>query len=129
MIVIVGGGICGLSIGWRLAQAGRPDVILMDAAMTGMGGFDACKKIIEEDPDAKVIFLTPHSAAGWVKQALSTEVFSLLKKPIGVEDVRSLLNSVVESDATRTRDSSNETEPRTEKDKPLIRRGTPRRPR
>ena len=93
------------------------DVILMDAAMTGMGGFDACEKIIEGDPDAKVIFLTPYSAVGWVKQALSTEVFSLLKKPIVAEDVRSLLNSVVKSDATRAGRSSKQTEPRIEKGK------------
>lgn len=28
MIVIIGGGICGLSIGWYLAQAGQPVTIL-----------------------------------------------------------------------------------------------------
>ena len=102
-----------------VATAGKKnyDVILMDAAMTGMGGFDACEKIIEEDPDAKVIFLTPYSAVGWVKQALSTEVFSLLKKPIVAEDVLSLLNSVVKSDATRVGRSSKQTQPRIEKGK------------
>ena len=85
------------------ARKKQHDVILMDGVMPDMEGYDACEKIIEEDPDAKVIFLTAHSAVGWVKQALSDGVFSLLKKPVVTEDMLSLLKSVGKKDAAGSR--------------------------
>ena len=36
MIAIIGGGVCGLGIGWRLAQAGRP-VTVIERAQAGLG--------------------------------------------------------------------------------------------
>ena len=81
------------------------DVILMDAIMPGMGGFDACEKIVEEDPEAKIIFLTAHSVVDWVRQALTAGAFSMLKKPVEPEDMLSLMRSVVEGEATGATDS------------------------
>ncbi len=75
------------------------DVILMDVVMPVMDGFAACEKIVEEDPDAKVIFLTGHSVKGWIKQALSIGAFFLLEKPVEPDDMLSLVKSVVEADA------------------------------
>lgn len=78
------------------------DVILMDAVMPGMDGFAACQRIVENDPDAKVIFLTAHSVVQWVKQALSAGAFSLLRKPVEPEDMITLMKSVVEPDKPRS---------------------------
>ena len=36
MIAIIGGGVCGLGIGWRLAQAGRA-VTVFDRGQAGWG--------------------------------------------------------------------------------------------
>ena len=90
----------------------RYDVILMDAVMPGMGGFDACEKIVKEDPDAKVIFLAPHSAVGWVRQAFSAGAFSLLKKPIDPDDMISLMNSILGGDPTGVEGSVSKARPR-----------------
>ena len=95
----------------------RYDVILMDAVMPGMGGFDACEKIVKEDPDAKIIFLTAHSLVGWVREALSAGAFSLLKKPFDPDDMISLMNSVVGGDAAGAESCVNDSQPRTKKGK------------
>ncbi len=72
------------------------EIILMDAVMPGMDGFTACEKIIESDPEAKVIFLTAHSLVNWVRQALAAGAFSLLSKPVDPADMITLMKSVVE---------------------------------
>ena len=52
MIVIVGGGICGLSIGWRLAQAGRP-VTIVERGETGMAATWAAAGMLAPQVEAE----------------------------------------------------------------------------
>ena len=35
----------------------KPDVILMDVNMPGIGGVEACRRILERDPKQKIIVL------------------------------------------------------------------------
>ena len=73
------------------------EIILMDAVMPGMDGFAAYEKIIETDPEAKVIFLTAHSLVNWVRQALAAGAFSLLPKPVEPADMIALMKSVLKN--------------------------------
>lgn len=43
------------------ARALRPDVVLMDANMPGIGGLEATRRLIRFDPDIKVIAVTVHN--------------------------------------------------------------------
>lgn len=52
MFVIVGGGICGLSIGWRLAQAGRP-VTVADRGTAGRGATWAAAGMLAAQVEAE----------------------------------------------------------------------------
>ena len=72
------------------------EIILMDVVMPGVDGFSACEKIVESDPDAKVIFLTAHSLVAWVRQVLAAGAVSLLSKPVEPGDMIALLKSVVD---------------------------------
>lgn len=47
------------------------DVILMDIRMDGMNGLEAAGKIIEADPEARIIFLTTFLDDEYINQALS----------------------------------------------------------
>src|SRR3989338_10580783 len=42
----------------KMARKSRPNVVVMDVKMPGIGGFEATRKLIRVDPDIKVLVLT-----------------------------------------------------------------------
>lgn len=48
----------------------KPDVLLMDIRMQGMNGTEALEKLLEEFPDAKVLFLTTFVDDEYIVRAL-----------------------------------------------------------
>jgi glycine oxidase len=80
MIVIVGGGICGLSIGWRLAQAGCP-VTVFERDLAGRGASWAAAGMLavngEAEPgEEKLLPLLKASQALWPDFAAELEAAS-----------------------------------------------------
>ena len=76
----------------RLAMEIRPQVIVMDLTMPGLGGVEATRKIVQLCPDCKVLVLTVHTdqqyfyemmgigAAGYVtKQAAADELVEAIR--------------------------------------------------
>src|SRR4051794_16186379 len=55
----------------RLAIETRPDVVVMDAAMPGMGGLAATRALLERMPSTPVLMLSMHSEQTVVQQALA----------------------------------------------------------
>jgi len=45
----------------RLAEELRPDVIVMDIAMSGLNGIDATRRIVRNLPTTRVLALSMHS--------------------------------------------------------------------
>jgi DNA-binding NarL/FixJ family response regulator len=54
----------------RLAQALRPDVVVMDIGMPGVGGIDATSRIKRNVPAVKVLILSVHDDRGYLRQVL-----------------------------------------------------------
>lgn len=48
----------------------RPDILLMDIRMEGMTGLEAAERILEEDKEAKILFLTTFSDDEYIVSAL-----------------------------------------------------------
>jgi DNA-binding NarL/FixJ family response regulator len=51
------------------ALAFKPDIVLMDITMPGMGGFDAARDILQASPMAQIIILTIRSQPELVAEA------------------------------------------------------------
>jgi len=64
----------------------RPDIILMDVRMPGINGIEACRLILEEQPEIKIIMLTSYTdeesvmasilagAKGYILKKVDTEI-------------------------------------------------------
>ena len=68
-----------------------PDIILMDIALKGsMSGIDAAKIIIEQQ-DIPIVFLTANSDEQTLQRAQSTDVYGYILKPFDERDVRTIV--------------------------------------
>lgn len=54
----------------QLAQTLKPDVIVMDVAMSDLNGIEATRQILTETPGARVVALSSHSDRRYVKAIL-----------------------------------------------------------
>jgi NarL family two-component system response regulator LiaR len=71
----------------RAADRLRPDVILMDLEMPGLGGVEATRRIVERCPESRVVVLTSHAAEEDVFPALKAGALSYLLKHSPPEEV------------------------------------------
>lgn len=69
-IVVVGEASTGDEAVARYLEL-RPDVVVMDSAMPGMGGIGATRAILAKHPEARVLMLSMHSEETLVRQALA----------------------------------------------------------
>ncbi len=76
---IIGEASNGLE-GIRLAQAYKPDVILMDLVMDGMDGIETTRRIMQQMPDCKVIVLTSYLDDEKMYPVIEAGAFSYLLK-------------------------------------------------
>jgi two-component system invasion response regulator UvrY len=83
---IVGEADCGEE-GVTLAQQLNPDVILMDVNMPGIGGVEACRRILQRDPRQKIIVLTIHNEQTFPKRMLEIGARGYLTKECGVDEM------------------------------------------
>ena len=54
----------------RLYKNIRPDILIMDIRMGGIGGLDAGEHILQEFPDAKILYLSTFSDNDYIVKAL-----------------------------------------------------------
>jgi len=75
----------------RLNSLLKPDIILMDISMPGIGGLEATKVICQQQPEAKILLLTLHDSIEWVRTAFQAGARGyLLKSDTEAELMRAL---------------------------------------
>lgn len=67
-----------------LAQGLKPDIILMDVNMPGIGRVEACRRILERNPKQKIIALTIDTEKTFPKRILEIGAKGYLTKKCGV---------------------------------------------
>ena len=91
---IVGEPDCGED-GIKLVQQLNPDVILMDVSMPGIGGVEACRRILQRDPSQIIIVLTVHNEQTFPKRMLEIGARGYLTKECGVDEMLLAIKQVV----------------------------------
>jgi DNA-binding NarL/FixJ family response regulator len=71
----------------ELFREHRPDVVLMDLRMPGMGGVEATRTIVEEFPGARILALTTYQGDGDIRRALEAGARGYLLKDMLLTEV------------------------------------------
>jgi two-component system invasion response regulator UvrY len=90
---IVGEANCGEE-SIKLSQEHNPDVILMDVNMPGIGGVEACRRILQRNPSQKIIVLTIHSEQTFPKRMLEIGARGYLTKDCDVDEMLEAIKQV-----------------------------------
>jgi two-component system invasion response regulator UvrY len=72
----------------------KPDVILMDINMPGIGGFEATSRLSKTLPECKIIVLTVHSEGPLPKRILEAGAVGYLTKGCPVEEMLQAIHKV-----------------------------------
>jgi len=72
----------------------RPDVAVLDLSMPGMSGIDVAKKLIAACPDCRVLVLTVHEDAAYLRQALETGAVGYILKRTATEELNRGIHAV-----------------------------------
>jgi two-component system invasion response regulator UvrY len=58
----------------------RPDVLIMDLNMPGIGGLEACRKILARDPKARILVFSVHENEVMLERALDVGIKGYISK-------------------------------------------------
>ncbi|MCH8104110.1 MAG: response regulator [Proteobacteria bacterium] len=97
-VTIVGEADCGED-SLKMAQSLKPDVILMDVNMPGIGGVEACRRILQRNPKQKIIVLTIHNEQTFPKRLLEIGAKGYLTKDCGVDEMIMAIKQVAKGGA------------------------------
>lgn len=73
--------------GVELAQQLDPDVVLLDVSMPGIGGLEATRQLLAQDPSTKVIVVSVHAREPVPGKLLEAGAFGYLTKGCAAEEV------------------------------------------
>ncbi len=78
----------------ELFQQHRPDLVILDIAMPEMDGLDAVRRIMEIDPEARVLMCTSFSSKQYVVEAVKLGAKGYLNKPFDLNKIREKISKI-----------------------------------
>ena len=72
----------------------KPDVIVMDITMPGIGGLEAIERIIAKDKNAKILVLSAHEDSVHPKRVLSAGAIGYLTKRSAAEELINAIRTI-----------------------------------
>lgn len=78
----------------RLCGEARPEVVVMDLSMPGMGGLEAINRILSKLPDARILVLSAHEDTAHPRRALAAGAKGYLTKRSAAEELINAIRTV-----------------------------------
>lgn len=79
-----------------VAEATRPDVVVMDISMSDLNGIEATRQLLEQDPNARVISLSMHSDRRYVTEMLAAGAYGYVVKDSAFDELAQAIREVHE---------------------------------
>jgi two-component system response regulator AtoC len=89
--------------GLEAVQRERPDIVILDIRLPGMGGLEVLQKIKEKGEDIYVIMITAYHAMETTIQAMKLGAYEYIHKPIDVDELEIAIDKVVNNQKLNTR--------------------------
>lgn len=73
----------------------RPDVILLDLNMPGIGGLSTTEIILERRPETRILILSMHDSPEYISSALSHGAVGYVLKDVPTEEIKHAIDAVM----------------------------------
>jgi two-component system, chemotaxis family, chemotaxis protein CheY len=73
----------------------KPDIVLMDILMPKLDGISATKKILEDDPNARIIVISAVGKSGLEEECLMAGARQFIVKPFKIKELLNCINKLV----------------------------------
>jgi DNA-binding NtrC family response regulator len=73
--------------GLRVFEEHHPAIVLLDQKLPDISGVEVCRRLLEINPTAKVIFITAHATVRYAVDAMQAGAFNYLAKPFSVNEL------------------------------------------
>ncbi|TLS51909.1 response regulator [Paenibacillus antri] len=86
------------------AERVRPDLVLTDVRMPNMSGIELSRVLREKYPETKIVFVSGHDDADYLKSALQVNAVDYIFKPVNLQELRTVIERVAAELANRDRE-------------------------
>ncbi len=90
----------------------RPDVILMDLNMPGMGGLSATEIILERLPRTRILILSMHDSPEYISTALNHGAKGYILKDVPTDEIKQAIDAVMRGERYLCTGASGSLEPK-----------------
>ncbi len=84
-----------------------PDIVLMDVNMPGIGGMEACRRILQDNPEVKIITLSVNKDGSIPQQLFKLGVLGFISKDSPVDEMINAIRKVMAGDRYLSADVAN----------------------
>ena len=72
------------------------DLVMLDLLMPGMGGHKCLEKLLEIDPDAKVLIASGHSGKNPEKEKIESKAMGYVSKPFKINEISQTIRQIID---------------------------------
>ena len=73
----------------------KPDVVLMDLNMPGMGGLSATERILEINPSIRILILSMHDSPEYISTALNHGASGYVLKDVKTDEIKKAIDAAM----------------------------------